>query len=87
MEFSKPKAFPVKQLYNFYFNKILPFFGKKISKDQSAYTYLPESVKQFPDGEEFLSLLHKIGFTESKQIKLSFGIASIYMAKKDTKLY
>ena len=53
LEFSKPVTFPVKQLYNFYFNNILPFFGKLVSKDNSAYTYLPESVKSFPDGENF----------------------------------
>jgi demethylmenaquinone methyltransferase / 2-methoxy-6-polyprenyl-1,4-benzoquinol methylase len=51
LEFSKPKKFPVKQIYNFYFFKILPFIGNLISKDNAAYTYLPESVGAFPDGK------------------------------------
>jgi demethylmenaquinone methyltransferase/2-methoxy-6-polyprenyl-1,4-benzoquinol methylase len=82
LEFSKPKAFPIKQLYNFYFSAILPLLGKMLSKDSSAYTYLPESVKAFPDGEDFLAIYRKVGFIDVKQIPLSFGIASIYIGKK-----
>jgi len=82
LEFSKPVTFPVKQLYNFYFNSILPFFGKLISKDNSAYTYLPESVKSFPDGENFTRLLKKTGFNNTKMKPLTFGIATIYVGKK-----
>ena len=50
LEFSRPKTFPFRQLYNFYFKAILPKLGRLISKDKSAYTYLPESVEAFPDG-------------------------------------
>ena len=82
LEFSKPKKFPVKQLYNFYFRFILPSLGKMISGDSSAYTFLPESVGKFPDGDAFLNILQKIGFKEVKQIKLTFGIASIYWGLK-----
>lgn len=82
LEFSNPKNFPIKQLYNFYFNYVTPTVGKLFSKDASAYTYLPESVKAFPDGENFLDVLRKQGFTDCKAIPLSFGIASIYLAKK-----
>nr|WP_320120590.1 bifunctional demethylmenaquinone methyltransferase/2-methoxy-6-polyprenyl-1,4-benzoquinol methylase UbiE [uncultured Marinifilum sp.] len=82
LEFSKPRNFPVKQIYNFYFFRILPFWGKLVSKDASAYTYLPESVDAFPDGEAFLKIYKRCGFVETKQIKLSFGIASIYMGTK-----
>ena len=53
LEFSKPKILPVKMLYNFYFNFILPFIGKLVSKDNSAYTYLPESVNAFREGNDF----------------------------------
>ena len=53
-----------------------------ISGDSSAYTYLPESVGKFPDGDAFLNILQKIGFKEVKQIKLTFGIASIYWGLK-----
>jgi len=82
LEFSQPKKFPVKQLYKFYFSNILPFFGKLISKDSSAYTYLPESVIVFPYGEKFLELLQSTGFSNTYCKQLSFGISSIYTGKK-----
>lgn len=82
LEFSKPRQFPVKQLYNFYFRYITPAVGKLVSKDSSAYSYLPESVNAFPDGEDFLNVLRKKGFKETKALPLTFGIASIYIGKK-----
>lgn len=78
LEFSKPKKFPVKNLYNFYFTNILPLWGKLISKDQSAYTYLPESVKAFPEGNEFCRIMEQQGFTAVEQKPLTFGICTIY---------
>jgi len=82
LEFSKPKSFPFKQIYNFYFFKILPFWGRRFSKDNSAYTYLPESVQAFPDGKDFLAELEKVGFVSVKARVLTLGIASIYTAVK-----
>ena len=82
LEFSKPRMFPVKQLYNFYFKVILPLLGKIISKDSSAYTYLPESVNQFPERELFIKEIKKTGFKDCMYKSLSFGIASIYVALK-----
>lgn len=82
LEFSKPTVFPVKQVYNFYFNTILPLWGRFISKDQSAYTYLPESVRHFPDGRAFTDKLALAGFKNPTQEKLSFGICSIYTGVK-----
>ncbi|MBS9525553.1 bifunctional demethylmenaquinone methyltransferase/2-methoxy-6-polyprenyl-1,4-benzoquinol methylase UbiE [Litoribacter ruber] len=82
IEFSKPKRFPMKQLYNFYFKHILPKIGKIVSKDNSAYTYLPESVQAFPDGEDFLQVLRKVGFKNTQCKPLTFGIASIYIGEK-----
>lgn len=82
LEFSKPANFPVKNLYNFYFNAILPFWGRYISKDKSAYTYLPESVKHFPDGEAFTKILSSIGFKKTTSKTLTFGICSIYTGIK-----
>jgi len=55
IEFSQPRLFPFKQIFSFYFNTILPRIGKTISNDGSAYTYLPESVMAFPQGEEFFA--------------------------------
>jgi demethylmenaquinone methyltransferase/2-methoxy-6-polyprenyl-1,4-benzoquinol methylase len=82
IEFSKPGRFPVKQLYNFYFRAILPKIGKLVSKDNAAYQYLPDSVAAFPDGENFLEILNEVGYKEAKCIPLTFGISSIYWARK-----
>ncbi|MBC8112004.1 MAG: bifunctional demethylmenaquinone methyltransferase/2-methoxy-6-polyprenyl-1,4-benzoquinol methylase UbiE [Verrucomicrobia bacterium] len=83
LEFSKPKNFPFKQLYGFYSRYILPTVGKTISKDATAYQYLPESVAAFPEGSQFLEILNKLGFTQTKCIPLTFGICSIYFGKKN----
>lgn len=82
IEFSKPKKFPIKQLYWFYFRVIMPILGKIISKDNAAYTYLPESVKAFPEGQEFLDIMNKCGYKDTKNILLTGGIASIYLGRK-----
>ena len=85
LEFSKPRKAPFKQLYYFYFTNILPFLGRLISKDSRAYTYLPESVNEFPDGEDFTAILKKVGFENTTCFPQTFGIASIYQASKPEK--
>jgi demethylmenaquinone methyltransferase/2-methoxy-6-polyprenyl-1,4-benzoquinol methylase len=82
LEFSKPVKAPYKQVYQFYFTKILPFVGRLVSKDSNAYTYLPESVNEFPDGDKFLTILAEVGFVGNKCFPQTFGIASIYEAGK-----
>jgi demethylmenaquinone methyltransferase / 2-methoxy-6-polyprenyl-1,4-benzoquinol methylase len=82
VEFSKPANFPFKQFYWFYSTKILPIIGKLVSKDSSAYSYLPESVKAFPDGKAFLDVFEQAGFKETSVKTLTFGICSIYLGKK-----
>jgi demethylmenaquinone methyltransferase / 2-methoxy-6-polyprenyl-1,4-benzoquinol methylase len=82
LEFSKVKVFPLKQLFAFYFRYITPTIGKIFSKSNTAYTYLPESVAAFPEGQQMCSILHNIGFKNSTCTPLSFGIASIYQATK-----
>jgi demethylmenaquinone methyltransferase / 2-methoxy-6-polyprenyl-1,4-benzoquinol methylase len=82
LEFSKPRAFPLKQGYNFYFKHMLPLFGKLISKDKAAYTYLPESVQAFPDGPDFIRIFEQAGFKEAQWHSLTFGISSIYTGRK-----
>ncbi len=82
LEFSQPQRFPIKQLYNFYFHSVLPLFGKIVSKDNSAYTYLPESVSVFPFGNEFLERMKMVGFRNLQLKQVAFGIASIYIAQK-----
>jgi len=82
LEFSKPSKTPVKQLYKLYFNSILPKVGGLISKNKDAYSYLPESVNEFPDGENFLAVLAESGFINNRFTEQSFGIATIYAACK-----
>ena len=82
MEFSIPKNFLVRTVYFFYFRNLLPLIGNFISGNKMAYTYLNETVEDFPYGERFASKLKEQGFTEVKVHPLTFGIASIYEAKK-----
>jgi len=82
LEFSRPRTFPVKQIYAFYFRYLCPLAGRLFSKDNRAYTYLNESVMVFPEDKEFLSILEKTGFKQCSQKRLTFGIATIYEGKK-----
>ena len=82
LEFSMPERFPVRQLYRFYFKRVLPRIGKMVSKDPGAYTYLPESVERFPKPEIFLKLLSEKRLGNGTKRSLSFGIATLYQAEK-----
>ena len=82
LEPSTPKIFPLKQIFSFYFNYLLPKIGTFFSDDASAYTYLPNSVKNFPNGKDFLEILNNIGFKKSSYHPLTFGIVSLYVAIK-----
>ena len=82
LEFSKPHNFPVKQFYNFYLKFILPLWGRIISGNNVAYTYLNDSVQKFPEGEHFLTFLNNAGFKNTKIKRLTFGVASIYTGEK-----
>ncbi len=82
LEPSIPNKFPLKQLFSLYFNHILPFIGRIVSNDTNAYTYLPNSVKEFPNGNKFTTILEKIGFKRTKYFPLSYGIVSLYVAIK-----
>ncbi len=82
LEFSKPRKFPFKSIYQFYFRYILPAFGKVVSKDNEAYTYLPESVRQFAEDEAFLKEMEQAGFKNNGQRRLTFGIATLYFGTK-----
>ncbi|MFB5946166.1 bifunctional demethylmenaquinone methyltransferase/2-methoxy-6-polyprenyl-1,4-benzoquinol methylase UbiE [Albibacterium profundi] len=82
LEFSNPKKFPIRQLYSFYSKYVLPTIGKLVSKDNRAYTYLPESIAQFPDGAEFTNCLKEAGFREALSRPQTFGICTIYIATK-----
>ena len=82
LEFSQPTSWPFRPLYLFYFKNILPRIGRLISKDASAYTYLPDSVQAFPYGEAFAAKLREAGFRSVRIRPLTLGIASLYVATK-----
>ena len=79
LEFSRPKAFPIKQLYAFYNRYVLPVIGRLVSGDSGAYTYLPESIAVFPEGDAFLDWMKEAGFEGRRARRLTFGIASVYV--------
>ena len=82
LEPAVPRKFPMKQLFGLYFRGILPLIGRMVSKDSRAYTYLPESVKAFPNGQEFVDICTKVGFRNVKFKPLSLGICSLYLLEK-----
>jgi len=81
LEFSKVEGF-LAPFYMFYFKNILPAIGRLVSKDNRAYTYLPDSVNAFPYGEKMKNILLNTGFRKVEYTKLSLGIATIYKATK-----
>jgi demethylmenaquinone methyltransferase/2-methoxy-6-polyprenyl-1,4-benzoquinol methylase len=81
LEFSRPRRFPVRELYSLYSHYLLPRIGGALSPDQSAYEYLPASVAAFPDGPDFLERMHTAGFTDLQWQPLTFGIASLYKGR------
>lgn len=82
LEFSRPRIFPIRQLYDFYFRYFCPWWGKLISKDNSAYRYLYESVSVFPEGDEFLTIAKNSGFKDLQAQRVTFGIVSLYTGIK-----
>jgi demethylmenaquinone methyltransferase/2-methoxy-6-polyprenyl-1,4-benzoquinol methylase len=82
LEFSKPKVFPIRELYFMYFRHILPAVGKIVSGDGGAYAYLPESVSAFPDGDDFEEVMRIVNFREVRSVPMTFGIATAYYGIK-----
>ncbi len=82
LEFSRPRIFPIRQLYDFYFRYFCPWWGKVVSKDNAAYRYLYESVSAFPEGDQFLSIAEKSGFKQLNAQRVTFGIVSLYTGIK-----
>jgi demethylmenaquinone methyltransferase/2-methoxy-6-polyprenyl-1,4-benzoquinol methylase len=82
LEFSQPNIFPVKQLYNFYFSRFIPLWGKIVSKDQSAYQYLFDSVQTFPYGEALKKIMEAVELKNITFDSVTFGIVTLYKATK-----
>lgn len=78
LEFSRPKQFVFKTVYNLYMKTIAPGFGKLIAKNKDAYEYLNESVQRFPEGADFIEILNKAGYRATYYKTLTLGICSIY---------
>ncbi len=82
LELSEPEQFPMKQLYSIYSKVVIPTLGKLLSKDNSAYSYLPKSIKAFPQGEVMRRIIEKAGFKKVEFKRLTFGICTLYLASK-----
>lgn len=82
LELSEPEGFPMKQLYAIYSKVVIPTIGKFLSKDRSAYTYLPQSIKAFPQGEVMQNIIRKAGFSQVSFKRLTLGICTLYFATK-----
>lgn len=72
----------MRQLFRFYFHRVMPLIGRSVSKDSAAYTYLPQSVDAFPEGPAFKALLRAAGGREVRARGLTGGIATLYSARK-----
>jgi demethylmenaquinone methyltransferase/2-methoxy-6-polyprenyl-1,4-benzoquinol methylase len=82
LEFSKPDKFPFREFYGLYFRFVVPVVGRMVSKDKSAYDYLPESIHAFPRGKAFIEILDRLGYKNTACKPLTFGISSIYTGTK-----
>lgn len=82
LEPSYPTRFPMKQLFYVHFRFITPLMGKLVSGDNAAYTYLSDSVKAFPNGQEFVDICTEVGFSKASYKPLSFGMCSLYILEK-----
>jgi len=83
LEFSTPQKWPIRPMYLFYFRRLLPLIGRLVSKHMTAYSYLPNSVTQFLEGEQLVERLEQCGFRDVQQLKLTSGVASLYWGHAD----
>ena len=81
-ELTTPVSFPMKQLFKLYSHTVLPIYGRLISHDQSAYSYLTATIEAFPQGEEMMNILKRAGFAQTSFRRLTFGICTLYFATK-----
>ena len=82
LELTQPVAFPVRQLFQLYSHTVLPLYGRLISKDSEAYTYLTKTIEAFPQGERMVEILQQAGFRQAQFQRLTFGICTLYFATK-----
>ena len=82
IELTTPVTLPMKQLFHIYSHTVLPIYGRMISRDTSAYSYLTKTIEAFPQGERMMDILMKAGFAEASFKRLTFGICTMYLATK-----
>ena len=82
VELTTPVSFPMKQLFHIYSHTVLPVYGRLISKDTSAYSYLTKTIEAFPQGERMQDILRRAGFKDASFKRLTFGICTMYFATK-----
>ncbi|MBE6261317.1 MAG: bifunctional demethylmenaquinone methyltransferase/2-methoxy-6-polyprenyl-1,4-benzoquinol methylase UbiE [Prevotella sp.] len=82
VELTTPVSFPMRQLFHVYAHTVLPVYGRLISRDNSAYSYLTKTIEAFPQGECMVGILLKAGFSEASFRRLTFGICTMYFAIK-----
>jgi demethylmenaquinone methyltransferase/2-methoxy-6-polyprenyl-1,4-benzoquinol methylase len=82
VELTSPVSFPMKQLFHVYAHTVLPIYGRLISKDTAAYSYLTKTIEAFPQGEQLVGILKKAGFQDAQFKRLTFGICTMYFATK-----
>lgn len=82
LEFSTPRGRIFGPMYRFYFHRVLPVVGGWISRDRKAYEYLPSSVDEFPQPDEFLKIMDRVGLSQNRYATLMGGIARIYTGKR-----
>ena len=82
VELTTPVSFPMRQLFHIYAHTVLPVYGRLISHDNSAYSYLTKTIEAFPQGERMVGILLKAGFSKASFRRLTFGICTMYFAIK-----
>ena len=82
VELTQPAHFPMRTLFNIYSHTVLPTWGRLVSKDPRAYSYLTATIEAFPQGEEMMEILKRAGFSKTSFKRLTFGICTLYLATK-----
>ncbi len=82
LEFSMPQAPIFRQVYAFYFVRVLPRLGEWLSGQRGPYSYLSQSVMDFPDPNQMDQMIEEAGFGEVRHYGLTGGVATLYLSRK-----
>lgn len=84
LELTVPTNPAIRQLHKIYARVLLPLLGKLISQHKSAYRYLPDSIKNFSNKNDFLTMMNQAGFIQTNTVELAFGAATIFVGRKQS---